>query len=621
MTAGARRFRGIRMQVTLICIAVIFAAMAAVVGLSAYASMSSVKEVIDRSLAERLDDAEAAVAIGDYERATDTTGSELLQVIGRNGEIIASSANAHGLAAIAGSEDSDEVEDVPLEKDSTSGQPESDNGYLLPATAIDNVDEDGDIAEIDDDDADGDDDDYTGAYYGADAGDNIDDDDFDSYAAAPDSDADDDDDDAGDRDDSDADDRDDADDADDDDADDDDARATPKAVRSAHPGAAKAGARTHMFDMLSPEAAYADEPQENRSSSEATSAPATHGAKMDSIMASDVLGSPGPFLIMRRQTKSPDGDVTLVAMTSLAPALDVARQTAWQIGAILAALLVLAAFFVWYMTGRTLRPVEQMRLEVDAISPSDLDKRVTAPDGDPELTRLAVTFNGLLARVQAALTAQKQFVSDASHELKSPVAATGLMLETLRSCPDQIRDRQVLDDLSAENDRMGRIVGDLLTLARQDEGRSNVHKRLTDICDILYEEADSLRRRTAIAVDDSDIMPVVGSTDPDMLSHALRNLLDNAARYAENRVCISCCKKEDEIEIRISDDGPGIPPEDRERVFDRFVRLEGDRSRKQGSTGLGLAVTRGIIEQLGGTVHFVDPGSEGATALILLPAE
>ena len=212
-------------------------------------------------------------------------------------------------------------------------------------------------------------------------------------------------------------------------------------------------------------------------------------------------------------------------------------------------------------------------------------------------------------------------MSDASHELKSPIAATELMLDTLRSRPDQVQNRQVIDDLSAESNRMARIVGDLLTLARQDEGRLNVHKRLTDFCDILYEETDSLRRRTSIYVDDSGIEPVVGTTDPDLLSHALRNLLDNAARYAESCVHVSCREADGLIEIRISDDGPGIAPEDRERVFGRFVRLEDDRSRKQGSTGLGLPVTRGIVEQLGGTVRFCDPDFGGATAEVLLPLE
>lgn len=131
-------------------------------------------------------------------------------------------------------------------------------------------------------------------------------------------------------------------------------------------------------------------------------------------------------------------------MTSLAPALQVAERTAWIIGAILVVLLAFVALFAWKMTGRTLRPVEQMRQEVEAISPTDLGKRITPPEGDPDLGGLAITFDGLLSRVQGVLDEQKRFVSNASHELKSPIAATNLMLETLRTSLDQEDAKQVV---------------------------------------------------------------------------------------------------------------------------------------------------------------------------------
>jgi len=391
------------------------------------------------------------------------------------------------------------------------------------------------------------------------------------------------------------------------------------------------------FQYLAPATAYAAETEEgteagtDRAGSstsdggtgadQAGTRASNAGTDAESLTASEILGKPGPFLIMRRPASSPDGPVTLVAMTSLAPAVEVATETAWKIAAILTVLLVLTGVFTWYMTGRTLRPVEQMRREVEAISPNDLDKRVTAPDGDPDLSALAVTFNGLLGRVQAALAEQRRFVSDASHELKSPIAATGLMLETLRAHPDQVGNCQVIDDLTAENDRMEHIVSDLLTLARQDEGRLSTKIRLVDYCDLIFEETDSLRRRCSVSVDDTNVAPIVGKTDPSMLSHALRNLLDNAARYAKTCIYVSCFEHEGMTEIRISDDGPGVAPEDRERIFGRFVRVESDRSRAQGSTGLGLAVTRGIVEQLGGAVRFVDPDHGGATVVITLPIE
>ena len=293
---------------------------------------------------------------------------------------------------------------------------------------------------------------------------------------------------------------------------------------------------------------------------------------------SSILNTPGPFLVMERTAKSPIGTVTLAAMTSLRPAVETATQTARWVGTLLLILLVLAAFFAWRMTGRTLRPVDRMRSEVEAISARDLSARVTPPVNDPDLSRLAVTFNGLLAHIQASVDEQKRFVSDASHELKSPIASTGLILETLRNHPERIEDTEVLADLTAENTRLSQIVGDLLVLARQDEGRLVV-----------------------------ELLPV--------------NLLDNAARYAASQVKVTCTEGDGYVRVTVSDDGPGIPPEERERAFGRFVRLEEGRARKTGSTGLGLSVARGNVERMGGRVYFADPEIGGATAVVELPLQ
>jgi signal transduction histidine kinase len=138
---------------------------------------------------------------------------------------------------------------------------------------------------------------------------------------------------------------------------------------------------------------------------------------------------------------------------------------------------------------------------------------------------------------------------------------------------------------------------------------------------LLYEEALSLRQRSSVRVDDSGIQPVIGQADARLLGHAVRNLLDNAARYARTRVALSCREDAGCIVITVSDDGPGIPVEDRERVFGRFVRLEEGRSRENGSTGLGLPVVRGIVERMGGRVYFAEPELGGATAIIELPVE
>lgn len=362
---------------------------------------------------------------------------------------------------------------------------------------------------------------------------------------------------------------------------------------------------------------------EDPSAGESAASSDEEGATPDAhlVQASTILGTPGPFLVMRRTVDSPDGPMTLVALTSVHLAFQIADATSRVVTGLLAVVLVFAAVFAWFMTGQTLRPVENMRRDAERISVDDLSGRITPPENDKDLSALADTFNGLLARVEASVDEQKRFISDASHELKSPIASTSLMLEALRNHPESVRDEDVLADLAAENNRLSGIVGDLLMLTRLDEGRLVADLVPTDFYDVLYEEVTSLRQRSNVDVDESAIEPVIGMADTKLLSHAVRNLLDNAARFASSKVAVSCREQDDCVRIAISDDGPGIPVADRERVFGRFVRLEEGRSRQQGSTGLGLSVVRGNVERMGGRVYFGEPELGGATAIIEMPAK
>lgn len=342
-----------------------------------------------------------------------------------------------------------------------------------------------------------------------------------------------------------------------------------------------------------------------------------------SLRASEVLGVKGPFLAMEREATSPThGSVTIVALTSIAPAVATGRGAALLLAAVFALLLVVVALFSWHMTERTLRPVERMRQSAEAITASDLSRRVSVPDGDRDLSRLARTFNDLLARVEAAMNAQRRFVSDASHELKGPVAATKVMLETARAHPEAVDPSTLLSDLANENEQLQGIVADLLALARQDEGRLQVNLAPLDLCDLIYEEVASLERRSAVSLDVSGVEPLVCAGDAQLLGQALRNLLENAVRYAHSHVAVTCHEVLGStgrlIRISVSDDGPGIAPSDRERVFGRFVRLGKDRGRATGGTGLGLAVVQGIVERHGGRVYFSDPEIGGATAVMEL---
>ncbi len=341
---------------------------------------------------------------------------------------------------------------------------------------------------------------------------------------------------------------------------------------------------------------------------------------LPSAINTSILGQNGPYLTLERGIDTPEGAVTLAAMTSLSQANEAARIVALILGAITLLSLVGIGGASWLLAAKTLQPVEEMRLRVDAIGAGDLSARIPVPENDADLSKLAQTFNRMLSRVEAAMLEQKRFISDASHELKSPVAATRIMLEAAKEHPDAIKSAKLTEDLRAENERMGGIVGNLLLLAQQDEGMPRIEKHPIDLMDLLYEEASSLKARSSVRVDASAVHPVVCNADSTAIRHAVRNLVDNAAKYAESTVKISCFSKGDWVRIVVSDDGPGIPPADRERVFDRFVRLEEGRSRKKGSTGLGLSVVKTIAEQHGGTAKFVDGELGGATAVLTIQA-
>ena len=730
--------QSIRGKVTLATAIVTAIAMLAVVGITAYATQWVLKNTIATSMSDRLDRAQAAVEEGDYELALDISGSELMQIIDANGNVLASTTKSKKLAPLTGidrDDDEFELDDLEFEVDdddddertaarvgaagsagatgastaasasggasgaggtgSASGGSASgaSGGAATGSTggsgggggsASRDTDDYDDDPDDDNDDSDDYDDDYAPApsnatYSGSDddSDDYDDTDDNDDYdddyvAANPanasyDSDDDDDDYDEDDEESTKANaqasyssaDEDDED--DDDDGDDDDARrvGAPAPVRftqaawaadsssssastanaagtaSAANSASAAGTASSANAATTSSTAGADSAKATTSASSASStkatasAPSTGSATATStespttgtayVDASDILGDAGPYLVMRRGVTSPDGPVTLAAVTSLAPAVRAGYVAAQLLLGVMLLVLLFVVVFTWHMTARTLRPVEQMRATAENINAKDLSARIPVPEGDADLSRLATTFNDMLARVESSFNDQKRFISDASHELKSPVAATGVMIEALQTHPDSVDPQQVLDDLESENKRMGNIVGDLLHLARSDEGRMTVTKRPIDLMDLLFEEATSLRSRSSIEVDTSDVNPVVCEADPDRMSHVVRNLMDNAARYAKTKVKVSCAEVDGEVIILVSDDGPGIPEEDRARVFDRFVRLDENRSKKQGGTGLGLSVVRSMVEAHGGHVGFGTPEIGGATAVISIP--
>jgi signal transduction histidine kinase len=277
---------------------------------------------------------------------------------------------------------------------------------------------------------------------------------------------------------------------------------------------------------------------------------------------------------------------------------------------VLAGLAVLA----WRVVGWALRPVEQLRAGAEEISASH-SGRLPVPEGDDEVHRLAVTLNRMLDRLESARVRQRAFVADAAHELRSPIASLRTQLEVA----DHLREPAPTGDLRAEVDRLARLVDDLLLLARADEGDPALRRREPVELTGLLTEAAAGCAGARVPVAAPPIGPQWTCGDPVALRRAVDNLLSNACRHAASRVTLAVARVGQRVLVTVADDGPGIPAEDRQRVFDRFTRLDDARARDQGGTGLGLAIVRELVRLHGGTVSLADAGP-GLRVTLNLPA-
>ena len=225
----------------------------------------------------------------------------------------------------------------------------------------------------------------------------------------------------------------------------------------------------------------------------------------------------------------------------------------------------------------------------------------------------------MLDRIESSAERQRRFVADASHELKSPVAAIRTMLEVADASPGSVSLEELTRDLLAEDLRLERLVADLLVLARTDEDGLALETVEVDLDDLVAEEAGAATSRFGIAIDETGVEAARVIGDAERLRRLLRNLLDNAARHAAGQVWVALERDRGSALLTVSDDGPGIPPGQEERVFERFVRLDTARSRDKGGTGLGLAVVRAIAVAHGGWVEVDESRHGGATLAARLP--
>ncbi|SDZ30785.1 Signal transduction histidine kinase [Asanoa ishikariensis] len=326
------------------------------------------------------------------------------------------------------------------------------------------------------------------------------------------------------------------------------------------------------------------------------------------------IGVTGPVQVVAVEAGTPDAPRTVLVAKSLGDlvrAVDLLKHSLLIAYPLLVALL---AAIAWRVIGATLRPVETLRAGAQAITDGARADRLPLPASRDEIHRLAVTLNGMLARLEGARARQRAFVADAAHELRSPLTNLRTELEVAQ----RIGEAPDTEDLLADVRRLGRLVDDLLLLARSDDlaGRPDPVTGPVDVGSLLAAIAARYPARVTLR-------PVAGAPwtvgDEAALDRVVANLVDNAVRHARERVELAAALAGDQVEITVTDDGPGIPEADRERVFDRFTRLDDARARDAGGAGLGLSIVRELVARHGGTVTLGD-AAPGLVATVRLPA-
>jgi signal transduction histidine kinase len=336
-------------------------------------------------------------------------------------------------------------------------------------------------------------------------------------------------------------------------------------------------------------------------------------------IVADVLG-PGEYRVVSRRIQTSAGPATLSVAAALGEVSESTRVlTTSLVVAIPVAVFVLAVI-VWVLVGRTLAPVERIRSEVSAIGAAQLDRRVRVPEGNDEISRLAGTMNEMLDRLETSAERQRRFVADASHELRSPLTRMRSELEVRGSSGDTGDGPAILDSILEEVLGLQQLVDDLLELARADAGDSADGFAPVDLDDIVLREARTLLGSPRVRTDLSRVSAAHVRGNAAQLARAVRNLFDNAARHAASSVTVSLSEEAGDAVLIVSNDGPEITAEVRERIFERFERIDPSRNQAAGGTGLGLAITRDIVERHGGTVAVDGTHRPGARFVLRIPA-
>ena len=309
---------------------------------------------------------------------------------------------------------------------------------------------------------------------------------------------------------------------------------------------------------------------------------------------------------------------------------DSLRDTLWTLAFILATGIpfgiALAIGGGYFLAGRVLSPVGAMAEKAREITAESLAKRLPVDNAQDEFGRLATVFNDTLSRLQDAFERLRRFTADASHELRTPLTAMRSVGEVaLRNTLETAAYRDVIGSMLEEVDRLTRLVESLLILTRADSGKVQLAPETLDLGALAGNVVDHLR----VLADEKQQhlvlkapVQVQATADPGLMRHALMNLIHNAIKYTPNGGTITV-----EVNrvsyghpvIEVRDTGPGIPAVHRDRIFDRFYRIDASRSRDEGGVGLGLAIARWAIEANGGQIELASDGRNGSTFRVLLP--
>jgi signal transduction histidine kinase len=354
-------------------------------------------------------------------------------------------------------------------------------------------------------------------------------------------------------------------------------------------------------------------------------APATPLVSLSTVTTTAASGLPddlpdSDMRISGQRVTTPVGDyLVLVGGDS-----EVVESTIQTVALLLCAaapvVIAVVAAATYLLVKRSLRSVDAIRARVAEISTSDLSERVPVPEGRDEIAALAETMNAMLARLETGHNSHRRFVGDASHELRSPLATIISVLDVTRTHPELLNAELAETMLMPEAHRMQSLIEDLLLLARADEQGLQLRRDTVALDRLAADDADRLRRNTSLSVT-TQLSPIHVDGNTRALARVLRNLTDNAARYARSCIHITVTQRGGKAVLEVADDGAGIPAEARDRVFDRFYRLDTDRARRSGGTGLGLAIVAEIVSAHHGSVIIGERTGGGTVVTVQLPLD